>query len=133
MLHRTKKEKDINKGKWIGVGGKMEQGETVFECVSRETLEETGLTFSDYNYLGIIKFFMPNEDQFIYTYTSTNVSGDLKECIEGDLEWVDIDKVMELPMWEGDHIFMPEVLKNQYFGVMEFYYDENDNLLKVVK
>ena len=106
MLHRVKKKNDVNHDKWIGVGGKFEDGESPEECVLRETLEETGLTLTDYRFRGIITFLSQGwETEYIHLFTATGYTGTLLECDEGDLEWVPKSEVENLPIWEGDKIF----------------------------
>lgn len=108
LLHRVKKKEDINAGKWIGVGGHLEEGETHVQAMKREVLEETGLTVTKYHYLGYIDFLndaYPPER--MYFYKVTGFSGEVKECDEGVLEWVRKEKMMSLPMWEGDRSFLP--------------------------
>lgn len=112
MLHRTKKENDVNHDKWIGVGGKFEEGESPEECLLREVREETGLTITNYKYRGILTFHSDGwEDEYIHLYTADQFEGQLKECDEGQLEWVDKDSLDDLPLWEGDRIFL-DILKN---------------------
>ena len=109
MLHRIKKQVDINKGKWIGVGGKFEEGESPDECLHREVWEETGLTLTQFQFRGVVTFLCNDSksDQFMYLFTATGWTGELKpECNEGDLAWVPKEKVTELPIWEGDEIFL---------------------------
>lgn len=111
MLHRTKKEQDINAGKWIGVGGKLEPGETAEECVVREVWEETGLTLTEYERVGLVKFRSDTFVEDMYVYKGTAFTGTVKEdCPEGELAWVPIEKVAELPTWEGDRYFLKAVL-----------------------
>ena len=106
MLHRVKKKNDVNHDKWIGVGGKFEDGESPEECVLRETLEETGLTLTDYRSRGIITFLSQGwETEYIHLFTATGYTGTLLDCDEGDLEWVPKSEVENLPIWEGDKIF----------------------------
>ena len=107
MLHRTKKENDINHDKWIGVGGGFEYGESPEECAIRETWEETGLTLTDYRFRGIVTFDCEGQKctQYMHLFTATAWTGELTECNEGDLEWVAKEKVCDLPIWEGDKIF----------------------------
>ena len=107
MLHRIKKEQDENKDKWIGIGGKFEEGESPEECVLREAKEETGLTLTDYKYRGIVTFVSdvwPCE--YMHLFTATGFVGELKDCDEGVLEWLPKDKLYGLPMWAGDRIFL---------------------------
>ena len=106
MLHRVKKKLDGNHDKWIGVGGKFEPDESPDECVLRETLEETGLTLTDYRFRGIITFVSDGwETEYMHLYTATGWTGTMKECDEGDLEWVSKSRVPSLPIWEGDKLF----------------------------
>lgn len=113
LLYRNKKENDLNEGKWIGVGGKFEPGESADECVVREVFEETGLTITGFHLHGIIKFISDVwEDQDMYLYTATEFYGELtKNCSEGELVWVDKEKVLSLPTWEGDHYFIEPLLR----------------------
>ena len=109
MLHRVKKKVDINKGKWIGVGGKFEEGESPDECLCREVLEETGLTLTEFQFRGVVTFLCSDSssDQFMYLFTATGWTGELNpECNEGNLAWVAKEKVTQLPIWEGDSIFL---------------------------
>ncbi len=115
LLHRVKKKNDLNEGKWIGVGGKFEPGETADECVVREVFEETGLTLTKYTCHGLIKFLSDKwETEDMYLYSASEFTGTLiKDCNEGDLEWVDADKVLSLPTWEGDHYFLKPLLEGR--------------------
>ncbi len=108
LLHRTKKKNDLNEGKWIGVGGKIEEGESMVHAFEREIKEETGLDVLNYSYLGKIDFLndlYPPERMFLFKVTS--FSGELSECDEGELAWVEKEKMMNLPLWEGDKAFLP--------------------------
>lgn len=131
LLHRVKKDHDLNHGKWIGVGGKFEPGESADECVVREVYEETGLTITKFFCHGIIKFISGAwEDQDMYLYTATEFEGELiSDCPEGELKWVDADEVLKLPTWEGDKYFMEPLLSGQKRIDMVVRYDENDNLI----
>lgn len=113
LLYRNKKENDLNEGKWIGVGGKFEPGESADECMIREVFEETGLTVTEYKLHGIVKFISDVwDDQDMYLYTATNFTGELNtDCSEGELHWVDKDEVLKLPTWEGDRYFMEPLLR----------------------
>ncbi len=129
MLHRTKKEGDYNKDKWIGVGGKLEPQESPEECAKRETLEETGLTMNSMDYRGIATFVYEDITEYMHLFTSEDFSGEMKTCDEGDLEWVEISKVCDLPIWEGDKIFfklMEDKEKNPFFSVKLVYNDEGE-------
>ena len=106
MLHRVKKKNDINQDKWIGVGGKFEDKESPDECLKREVLEETGLTLTDYRYRAVVTFVSDTYDtEYMHLFTATGYTGELKECDEGNLEWVPKSKVQDLPIWEGDKLF----------------------------
>lgn len=107
MLHRVKKQNDLNHDKWIGVGGKCEEGESPEECVCLETLEETGLTLTDYRYRGVITFVSDIwEGEYMHLFTATGWTGTLRECNEGVLEWLHKDALAALPQWEGDKLFL---------------------------
>ena len=106
MLHRLKNKNDVNRDKWIGVGGKFERDESPEECLLREVREETGLTLLDYRLRGVVTFVAENwETQYMYLYTATKWTGTMTGCDEGDLEWVPKSRVQDLPIWEGDKIF----------------------------
>ena len=107
MLYRIKKKIDINKGKWIGVGGHCEEGESPDECVIRETREETGLQLHQAKARGLVTFISNQwETEYMHLFTADDFDGELIECNEGELAWIDKDKIMELPLWEGDKIFL---------------------------
>ena len=107
LLHRIKKENDLNKDKWIGIGGKFEENESPEECLLREVKEETGLTLLDFRYCGIVTFVSDLwEGEYMHLYHATDFTGDLIDCDEGKLEWVDKAFFASLPQWEGDKIFL---------------------------
>ncbi|NLL76971.1 MAG: NUDIX domain-containing protein [Clostridiales bacterium] len=113
MLHRIKKERDINKDKWIGVGGHIETDESPDDCLIREVKEETGLTLTSYRLRGIITFLCDDiTDYYIFLYTADCFEGNIKSCNEGVLEWVHKDKLVSLNLWEGDLIFFQLLEKN---------------------
>lgn len=123
MLHRVKKKKDVNKDKWIGVGGKFEPGEDAVSCALREVKEETGLTMNTPLYRGMVDFFCPPwPAERMHLFTCTDFSGEMRECDEGDLEWVDKEKVADLPIWEGDKIFFALLADGEPFFHLELYY-----------
>ena len=131
MLHRTKKSIDPNGGKWIGVGGKLEQDESPDECIIREVYEETGLHIQP-QLRGILTFILPKwENELTFLYTSNNFEGTLKECNEGQLHCIDKDKVIDLNLWEGDKHFLPKLLETNDFFTMKLVYDKDDQLLEV--
>ena len=108
MLHRTKKQHDINKDKWIGVGGHAEGTEGPEDCLLREVKEETGLTLTSYQFRGLITFISDEapEPEEMCLFTADGFTGELIECNEGDLQWMDKKEVLALPTWEGDAIFL---------------------------
>ena len=126
MLHTTKKNNDINKDKWIGVGGKIEDKESPEECIVREVKEETGLTLLNYKLRCIITFTSTvAETEYIYVFTSDKFTGEIIECNEGDLEWVEKSKIDNLNVWEGDKIFHKKILNDEGFFTLKVDYDEN--------
>ena len=127
MLHRTRKEQDENKDKWIGIGGKFEAGETPFDCARREIYEETGLVANSLIYKGIVTF-VSNEfgTEYMHLFKVTDTAGDLKtNCDEGVLEWVDKDKILDLPHWEGDKYFLELLDRDVPFFSMKLCYRGN--------
>ena len=133
MLHRNKKPNDVHAGKWIGVGGKLERGETPQECAAREILEETGLKAKPV-LKGIITFpeFTPNLDWYTYVFKVTGFEGELisdEESREGTLEWVPYDEVLSKPTWEGDYEIFKWILEDRPFFSAKFSYDRNQNLV----
>ena len=124
MLHRVKKENDCNRDKWIGVGGKFEDGESPEECVLRETLEETGLTLTDWRYRGIVTFVSDRwETEYMHLFTATGWTGRLHECDEGVLEWVNREQFRGLPQWEGDRIFLRLIEEDAPFFSLKLRYE----------
>ena len=129
MLHRIKKAQDENEGKWIGIGGHLEQDESPDECIVREIAEETGLQVSFLRMRGILTFILPdwgNELTFLYTATSEDKS--LPECAEGVLQWVPKEQVMNLPLWEGDKAFLPLLQRETPFFSMKLVYETGGRL-----
>ena len=122
MLHRTKKEKDINKDKWIGIGGKFLNRESPDECLLREAYEETGLTLTRWQCRGVVTFLSDVEDEYMYLFTADGFEGDLKECDEGDLQWVSREFLNTLPKWEGDEIFLKLLWENAPFFLLKLRY-----------
>lgn len=107
MLHRVKKKNDINKDKWIGIGGKFEGEESPDECLLREAKEETGLTLTSWRCRGVVTFLSEgDEGEYMYLFTADGFEGEQISCDEGDLQWVSRDFLGSLPMWEGDRIFL---------------------------
>lgn len=124
MLHRTKKKNDINKDKWLGIGGKFEEGESPEECMIREVKEETGLMLKNYQLRCIVTYVSTTwETEYMYVFTSNEFEGNLIPCDEGDLQWIDKDKITELNTWEGDKIFVEKIQKDNSFFTVKFQYD----------
>ncbi len=114
MLHRVSKKDDVNAGKWIGVGGKLEKDEAPEECLLREVREETGLTLSDYRYRGLLTFiYNDREPEYIFIYTAGTESTDLLPCDEGELRWVEEKDVLGLELWDGDRPMMKYLLEGR--------------------
>lgn len=124
MLHRTKKKNDPNKGLWMGVGGHLEGDESPDECVLREVFEETGLTLTDYRLRSVIKFSDGDWKEIMFLYHASGFTGELKECSEGELAWIEKDKaVYGLPSWEGDKIFLHNMFTRKEFFALELIYE----------
>jgi len=126
MLHRIKKENDIHDGKWNGLGGKFEPGETPQECAIREVNEESGLKIVSPFLKGIITFplFSPNTDWYVFIFTADKFSGELIESDEGYLKWIENDKLLDIPLWEGDRIFLPWLDQDRFFSADLIYKDK---------
>ena len=127
MLHRVKKQKDLNKDKWIAIGGKFEETESPEDCCIREVKEETNLTLNSIVYKGIVTFVMEDGfTEFMHLFYTDDFSGKQftsEECNEGNLEWVAKDKINELPHWKGDEIFLSLIQKNVPFFSLKLIYD----------
>lgn len=127
MLHRTKKENDVNHDKWIGVGGKFEPDEMPEECLLREVLEETGLRLLKYRYRGILTFLADGwESEYIHLYTATEFEGEMTDCREGVLEWVLKEEIESLPIWEGDKIFLRLLREDAGFFSLKLKYQGDE-------
>ena len=123
MLHRIKRPNDIHKGKWNGLGGKFEAGETPEECVRREVQEEAGLVIQDPHMHGLLMFpqFKGN-DWYVFVFTATEFSGELIDSAEGKLEWIPDEQIPALNLWDSDHIFMPWIREGKFFSA-KFEYE----------
>ncbi|MBE6788333.1 MAG: 8-oxo-dGTP diphosphatase [Ruminococcaceae bacterium] len=132
MLHRIKKKNDVNSHKWIGLGGKFEEGESPEECAKREIFEESGLTVKNLNYRGVVTFDCPPyPTDYMHLFTATEFEGEIKDCDEGTLEWVDKNEIKNLPIWEGDFIFFDLIDKNEPFFSLKLSY-RNDTLTEAI-
>ena len=132
MLHRIKKAHDENRDKWIGIGGKFEPGESPEDCVLREVREETGLRLTQVRYCGIITFVSDRwQTEYMHLFHATGFTGTLRQCDEGQLEWIAIDRLLALPQWAGDRIFLDLMQKNVPFFSLKLRY-EGETLAEAV-
>lgn len=133
MLHRIVKKNDVNKDKWIGVGGHFEQDESPEECLLREVKEETGYTLTEYRFRGIVTFVSGNGvTEYMSLFTATGFEGEPIVCNEGNLEWVDIDEIQNLNIWEGDKIFFRLLAEEHDFFSLKLVYDGHDKLIEAI-
>lgn len=124
MLHRVKKENDLNHDKWIGVGGGFEDKESPEECVLREVKEETGLSLTSYRFRGIVTFVSDRwETEYMYLFTADGFKGTLAECDEGVLEWIPKQVLYDLTLWEGDRIFLRLLDSGEPFFSLKLVYE----------
>lgn len=131
MLHRTKKKVDCNAGKWIGVGGKVEEGESPDDCLVREVREETGLELESYRLRGIVTFVSDEwETEQMFLYTAIPSEGEPTACDEGELKYVPIREVFDLNLWEGDRVFLRMLVEDAPFFMMKLVY-EGEELVRV--
>lgn len=132
MMHRIKKEDDMNKDKWVGIGGHFEDNESPEECLVREVLEETGLTLTSYKLRGVITFISDKwQTEYMFLYTADGFLGELNDCDEGTLEWVPREAVYDLPIWEGDKIFFKLLENREEFFSLKLRY-QGMNLVETV-
>ena len=132
MLHRVSKKKDVNKDKWIGVGGHFEEGESPEECLLREVYEETGLTLTSYRFRGLVTFSPDTAPtEYMCLYTADGYEGEIGPCDEGQLEWVRKEDVLKLNIWEGDKIFFRLMNEGRAFFSLKLEY-EGDRLVRAV-
>ncbi|MBQ9047516.1 MAG: 8-oxo-dGTP diphosphatase [Solobacterium sp.] len=131
MLYRNKKKHDVNAGKWIGVGGKMEDGESLRECAYREIAEETGMSGGTLQYAGMLYFhYSGEEDEKICVYLGYDFAGEPGECTEGTLAWINREDILSLQLWEGDRIFLKRLLEGDLSPFcLDLCYDGQGNLL----
>lgn len=123
MLHRVKKKNDVNKDKWIGIGGKFEAEESPDECLLRECREETGLRLTSWQCRGVVTFLQEGgEGEYMYLFTAEEFEGNLHDCPEGDLQWVSREFLYGLPMWEGDRIFLDLLWQGAPFFLLTLRY-----------
>lgn len=125
MLYRCKKENDLNEGKWLGIGGHIENDESPEEAIFRETLEETGLRLKSINKRGVITFINNDYEELIHLYTSNDYEGSIIECNEGDLHWINKNDIFNLSLWEGDKLFLNKLINNDEYFEMKLHYDND--------
>lgn len=132
MLHRVKKKNDVNHDKWIGIGGKLEEGESPDECLLREAKEETGLELTSWRCRGVVTFLNTMcEGEYMYLFTADDFRGTMQDCPEGDLQWVSREFLNQLPKWEGDQIFLDLLWQDADFFLLTLRY-EGDVLVEAV-
>ncbi|MGB9668876.1 MAG: NUDIX hydrolase [Anaerolineales bacterium] len=125
MVYRNKKKNDVHQGKWNGLGGKFEAGETPEECAKREVLEESGLTVKNLELKGFLSFpqFANNEDWYAFVFIASDFEGELIDSPEGKLAWIENQQLLSLPLWEGDRIFLPWLEQKGFFSAKFVYND----------
>lgn len=132
MLHRVSKKHDVNKDKWIGIGGHFEENESPEECLLREAKEETGLTLTNWSFRGIVTFISEGWDtEYMCLYTADGYEGEMIPCNEGVLEWVKKEDLLKLNLWEGDKIFLKLLQENAPFFSLKLAY-KGDQLEEAV-
>lgn len=133
MLHRVKKKDDLNRDKWIGIGGKCEEGESPEDCLLRECREETGLSLEEYRYRGLVTFVSDQAPtEYMHLFTAARWSGRQKECPEGDLAWIKKQELLSLPIWEGDKIFLRLLDEDRPFFSLKLQYRGEHLVLAVL-
>ncbi len=133
MLHRNVKKNDVNEGKWIGVGGHFEKDESPEECVLREVKEETGYTLTSYQFRGLVTFVSGNGiTEYMTLFTADGMEGEEIPCDEGELKWIEKEKVYDLNLWEGDKIFLRLLVETKEFFSLKLVYDGHDKLIEVL-
>lgn len=126
MLHRVTKKNDVNKDKWIGVGGHFEKDESPEECLLREVREETNLILTSYRFRGIVTFVCKGQEtEYMFLYTADSYEGEIADCDEGKLEWVNKSQLPDLNLWEGDYIFFRLLEEEQPFFSLKLEYDQD--------
>ncbi len=133
MLYRNKKKKDVNEGKWIGIGGKFKENESPEECMLREVYEETGIKLASWKYRAVVTFVSDScEGEYMHLFTAVADSDAVTDCAEGELKWIDKEDILSLNMWEGDRVFLDLLNKGEEFFSLKLIY-EGDKLIKAVK
>ena len=134
MLHRVKKENDVNKDKWIGIGGGFEEDESPEDCVRREALEETGLKLGHVQLRAVITFIIEGGVcEHMFLFKTGDFTGELIECDEGELEWIPKDRLYSLDLWEGDLIFLKKIENDCEFFTLKLVYSVDGKLISAVE
>ena len=124
MLHRTKKDNDLNHDKWIGVGGKFEDGEAPEDCALREAREETGLTLTRWRYRGVVTFVSDvYGTEYMHLFTADAWTGEIRDCDEGELDWIEKSRLLSLKLWEGDKLFLRLLDSDEPFFSLKLRYE----------
>ena len=132
MLHRIKKAQDVNRDKWVGIGGKFREGESPEDCLLREVRDETGLTLHSWRFRGIVTFVSDEwGTEYMHLFDSSDFCGNLIDCDEGELAWIDRDALLEKPIWEGDRIFLRLLREDRPFFSLKLRY-EGERLIEAV-
>ena len=127
MMHRIRKEKDVNKGKWIGVAGHFETGESPEDCLLREVHEETGLSLTSYRFRGLVTFTQEGYGtEYMCLYTADGFEGELQQCREGDLKWIPKEEIKDLNLWTGDRIFLKLLAEEAPFFSLKLTYVKDE-------
>ena len=132
LMLRNKKKNDLNALKWIGIGGHIEEGESKEDTLLREVKEETGLTLLNYKYRGEILFVNNDYEEIMYLFTSDSFYGELISSDEGELHWINKEDILSLNIWEGDRVFLPDLLNSDKYIKLKLVYN-NDILVEVVE
>lgn len=132
MMHRTKKKNDINEGRWIGIGGHMEEKESPEDCILREAKEETGYDLTGLRFRGIITFVYRNITEYMCLFTASTAMDRLIPCDEGELKWIPKEEIRSLNLWEGDRIFLRLLEENVPFFSLKLVYGDNNELIQAV-
>lgn len=132
MMHRTKKKNDINEGRWIGIGGHMEEKESPEDCILREAKEETGYDLTGLRFRGIITFVYRNITEYMCLFTASAAMDRLIPCDEGELKWIPKEEIRSLNLWEGDRIFLRLLEENVPFFSLKLVYGDNNELIQAV-